>query len=113
MKSSTFLDKLSATLLLLSEKELSNATIILPNKRAKVFLLESLKNQMVGTAFAPNIISIEEFIQEMACLRTIDSIELLFEFYEVYQGITPKGPQFKILMKSIAICLIQKKYLRI
>ncbi len=91
MKSSTFLDKLSATLLLLSEKELSNATIILPNKRAKVFLLESLKNQMMGTAFAPNIISIEEFIQEMACLRTIDSIELLFEFYEVYQGITPKG----------------------
>ncbi|WP_396196674.1 PD-(D/E)XK nuclease family protein [Flavobacterium sp.] len=91
MKSSTFLDKLSATLLLLSEKELSNATIILPNKRAKVFLLESIKNQMVGTAFAPNIISIEEFIQEMACLRTIDSIELLFEFYEVYQGVTPKG----------------------
>jgi hypothetical protein len=91
MKSSTFLDKLSATLLLLSEKELSNATIILPNKRAKVFLLESLKNQMMGTAFAPNIISIEEFIQEMACLRTIDSIELLFEFYEVYQGVTPKG----------------------
>lgn len=91
MKSSTFLDKLSATLLLLSEKELSNATIILPNKRAKVFLLESLKNQMVSTAFAPNIISIEEFIQEMACLRTIDSIELLFEFYEVYQGVTPKG----------------------
>lgn len=91
MKSSTFLDKLSATLLLLSEKELSDATIILPNKRAKVFLLESLKNQMVGTAFAPNIISIEEFIQEMACLRTIDSIELLFEFYEVYQTVTPKG----------------------
>jgi hypothetical protein len=91
MKSITFLDKLSTTLLLLSEKELSNATIILPNKRAKVFLLESLKNQMMGTAFAPNIISIEEFIQEMACLRTIDSIELLFEFYEVYQGVTPKG----------------------
>jgi hypothetical protein len=91
MKSSTFLDKLSSTLLLLSERELSNVTIILPNKRAKVFLLESLKNQMLGTAFAPNIISIEEFIQEMACLRTIDSIELLFEFYEVYRAVTPEG----------------------
>ncbi len=93
MKSTTFLDKLCATLLTLSEKELSNVSIVLPNKRAKVFLLESLKNQLSGTAFAPNIISIEDFIQEIASLRSVDSIELLFEFYEVYQAITPKEQQ--------------------
>ena len=93
MKSTTFLDKLCTTLLSLSEKELSNVSIVLPNKRAKVFLLESLKNQLSGTAFAPNIISIEDFIQEIASLRSVDSIELLFEFYEVYQAITPKEQQ--------------------
>jgi hypothetical protein len=93
MKSSTFLDKLSSTLLQLSDDELSTATIILPNKRAKVFLLESLKNQLSGTAFAPNIISIEDFIQEMASLRTVDAIELLFEFYDVYQSLTAKEQQ--------------------
>jgi hypothetical protein len=93
MKSTTFLDKLCATLLTLSEKELSNVTIVLPNKRAKVFLLESLKNQLSGTAFAPNIISIENFIQDIASLRTVDSIELLFELYEVYQTVTPKVQQ--------------------
>ncbi len=93
MKSISFLDKLCATLLALSENELSNATIVLPNKRAKVFLLESLKSQLSGTSFAPNIISIEDFIQEMASLRAVDSIELLFELYEVYQTVTPKEQQ--------------------
>ena len=93
MKSSTFLDKLSSTLLQLSDDELSTATIVLPNKRAKVFLLESLKNQLSGTTFAPNIISIEDFIQEMASLRTVDAIELLFEFYDVYQSLTAKEQQ--------------------
>lgn len=93
MKSSTFLDKLSSTLLQLSDDELSTATIVLPNKRAKVFLLERLKNQLSRTTFAPNIISIEDFVQEMASLRTVDAIELLFEFYDVYQALTAKEQQ--------------------
>ena len=41
MKSTTFLDKLSTVLLAQPENELSSCTIVLPNKRAKVFLLES------------------------------------------------------------------------
>jgi hypothetical protein len=93
MNSITFLDKLSTTILAQPENELANYTIVLPNKRAKVFLLESLKNQLQGTTFAPSIISIEDFIQEMANLRAIDSIELLFEFYEVYLSVTEKSKQ--------------------
>jgi hypothetical protein len=93
MNSITFLDKLSTTILAQPEKELANYTIVLPNKRAKVFLLESLKKQLLGTTFAPSIISIEDFIQEMANLRAIDSIELLFEFYEVYLSVTDKAKQ--------------------
>jgi hypothetical protein len=93
MKQNTFLDKLSATILLQSDIELSNCLIVLPNKRAKVFLLESLKNQLETTSFAPTIISIEDFIQEISGLRTIDPIELLFEFYEVYLSVTDKAKQ--------------------
>jgi hypothetical protein len=93
MKSITFLDKLSTVLLAQPENELSSCTIILPNKRAKVFLLESIKKQLEGTAFAPTIISIEDFIQEISGLRSIDPIELLFEFYEVYLSVTEKSKQ--------------------
>ena len=93
MNSTTFLDKLSAIILSQSDIELSNCLIVLPNKRAKVFLLESLKNQLETTSFAPTIISIEDFIQEISGLRTIDPIELLFEFYEVYLSVTEKAKQ--------------------
>uniref|UniRef100_UPI004047D561 PD-(D/E)XK nuclease family protein n=2 Tax=Flavobacterium sp. TaxID=239 RepID=UPI004047D561 len=93
MISTTFLDKLSQTILSQSDIELSNCLIVLPNKRAKVFLLESLKNQLKTTSFAPSIISIEDFIQDISGLRTIDPIELLFEFYEVYLSVTEKSKQ--------------------
>ena len=76
MNSNTFLDKLSATILSQTDNQLSNCLIILPNKRAKVFLLESLKNQLETTSFAPTIISIEDFIQEISGLRTIDPIAI-------------------------------------
>ena len=93
MKQDTFLDKLSNTILSQSDIELTNCLIVLPNKRAKVFLLESLKNQLETTSFAPTIISIEDFIQEISGLRTVDPIELLFEFYEVYLSVTEKSKQ--------------------
>ncbi|WP_411377035.1 PD-(D/E)XK nuclease family protein [Flavobacterium psychrophilum] len=80
---------------LLSEKNtiLSETTIILPNKRAKIFLLEAFKKKLPHFTFAPEITSIEDFIQEIANIRSIDSIELLFEFYTVYLSVTAKEKQ--------------------
>jgi hypothetical protein len=67
--------------------------VVLPNKRAKVFLIEAMKNQVSTNILSPEIISIEEFIQDIASIRPIDPIELLFEFYEVYLTITEKQNQ--------------------
>lgn len=85
MNSNTFLYKLSAQIKEDFPESLNDLTIVLPNKRAKVFLLEHLKKQYKKPVFAPVIISIEDLIQEISGIRTIDSIELLFEFYQVYQ----------------------------
>lgn len=73
--------------------EMESLTIVLPNKRARVFLLEELKQTIQSNSFAPRIISIEDFIQEIASIRTLDSIELLFEFYSVYLSVTNKNEQ--------------------
>ncbi|ESU29848.1 hypothetical protein FLJC2902T_03260 [Flavobacterium limnosediminis JC2902] len=54
-----------------------------------MFLLEALKKRLDQTVFAPNIISIEDFIQDVAGVRSVDSVELLFEFYNVYLSVTP------------------------
>jgi len=64
------------------------------NKRAKIFLVEGLKRQVESNILSPEIISIEEFIQDIGRYsRAIDPIELLFEFYEVYLSITEKSNQ--------------------
>lgn len=89
----SFLNQLVNLLLKDNSENLSELTIILPNKRAKVFLLQELKNSVSSTIFAPEIISIEEFIQNIAGIRAIDTIELLFEFYDVYLSITEKSQQ--------------------
>jgi hypothetical protein len=93
MLNPTFLDKLSERIIADYGNELPGITIILPNKRARVFLLESLKKHISGTVFAPTITSIEDFVQEMAGIRSADPIELLFEFYNVYLGLTPADRQ--------------------
>ena len=93
MTNTSFLDKIAQVLLVEYSGKLSNTIVVLPNKRAKIFLIEALKNQVETNIFSPNIVSIEELIQDIASIRSIDSIELLFEFYEVYLSITEKSNQ--------------------
>ncbi len=88
-----FLDKIAKVIIEDYLGKLAETTIVLPNKRAKIFLVEALKKQIQNTVISPKIISIEEFIQHIASVRSIDSIELLFEFYEVYLSITEKKQQ--------------------
>ena len=95
MPKRTFLYQLAQEILITNSENFSELVIVLPNKRAKVFLLEELKNSLANTIFAPEIISIEDFIQDVAGIRSIDSVELLFEFYEVYLSITEKPEPFE------------------
>jgi hypothetical protein len=93
MTNTSFLDKIAEVLIGKYSKKLTNTIVVLPNKRAKIFLIEALKKQVSTNILSPEIISIEEFIQDIASIRNIDPIELLFEFYEVYLSITDKSTQ--------------------
>ncbi|POY39749.1 PD-(D/E)XK nuclease family protein [Flavobacterium alvei] len=93
MTNISFLDKIATVLIENYSGKLSNTIVVLPNKRAKIFLVEALKKQVSNNILSPEIISIEEFIQDIASIRNIDPIELLFEFYEVYLSITEKQHQ--------------------
>jgi len=93
MAETTFLDKIASTIIDGYNDKLSDLVVVLPNKRAKVFLIEALRNKTQNTIFAPQIISIEDFIQDIAGIRSVDSIELVFEFYEIYIEITDKEKQ--------------------
>lgn len=93
MNSSTFLGRLSAQIKQDFPDRMDNLVVVLPNKRAKIFLLEALKGHYSSSVFAPEIISIEELIQTISGVRSIDSVELLFEFYIVYKNIHSSDAQ--------------------
>jgi len=93
MSKPTFLHKLAQEILKSHSNTLLDLVVILPNKRAKVFLLAELKKTVSDNIFAPNIISIEDFIKDIAGIRSVDSVELLFEFYNVYLSVTEKDQQ--------------------
>ena len=104
----TFLDKIAQVIIRDYSDNLSNTVVILPNKRAKIFLIEALKNQIKNNIICPKIISIEDFIQEISAIRSIDSIELVFEFYEVYLKLTDvKSQQSFDLFANWAKMLLQ------
>ena len=93
MNTDTFLNKIAKELIKDFGNDLYKATIVLPNNRAKVFLLNAIKSNVSNSTFSPKIISIEHFIEEVAQLRKLDSINLLFEFYKVYKDVTNKDEQ--------------------
>jgi len=108
MIESTFLDQIAKVIIEDYSNDLSNTVVILPNKRAKIFLIEALKNQIEKNIICPKIISIEDFIQEISAIRSIDSIELVFEFYEVYLKLTDvKSQQSFDLFANWAKMLLQ------
>lgn len=74
--------------LLQRNQDLSEHIFILPSKRAGSFLLHELSGLNDSPIFAPKVISIEEFAEELAGVETIDNTSALFEFYDAYRKVT-------------------------
>ena len=69
--------------------DISKLTFVLPSKRAGAFLRKEISNLVEKPVFSPNILSIEEFTENVSQLKSIDSVTSLFEFYAVYKDCTP------------------------
>jgi len=86
----SFLYKVVSDVFLKVKKPMHQIIFVLPSQRACVFLKQELILQLSKASFLPKIISIENYIQELADIKQIDSIQLLFEFYAIYTKHTPK-----------------------
>ena len=93
MLNETYLDKLATRILEQYSSEFLNIVVVLPNKRARVFLIAAFQKQIKNNIFAPQITNIEDFVQDIADIRSIDPIEQLFEFYDVYLQLTAPEKQ--------------------
>ncbi|MDB2462827.1 PD-(D/E)XK nuclease family protein, partial [Algibacter sp.] len=68
----------------------SELTFVLPSKRAGLFLKHQLSEVVKKTIFAPEILSIEEFVEDLSQIKSTSNTELLFEFYSIYIQLTKK-----------------------
>jgi hypothetical protein len=96
MMNTSFLDQLAQRLIHDYAANFDQLVVVLPNKRAKLFLIAALQKQLSTTVFAPKISSIEDFVQELSGLYPADSITQLFEFYDVYCQLTSKPQSFEL-----------------
>lgn len=86
----TFLSNVISDVLSKRKMPISHLTFVSPSQRACVFLKNELIRQLTTETFLPQITSIENYIQELAEIKQIDTIQLLFEFYSIYKQNTDK-----------------------
>ncbi|WP_282030102.1 PD-(D/E)XK nuclease family protein [Winogradskyella eximia] len=64
--------------------KLEDLSFILPSKRAGVFLKHHLSTLIDQPVFSPQILSSEEFVEELSGLQKLPNTDLLFRLYEAY-----------------------------
>lgn len=87
----SFLQQLASHVLNKYKGQLNEVLLILPSRRAKIFLIEAFKQKVEGASWLPDILSMEDFIGEISSLHTPDQLDLIFEFYEVYKSLEGKN----------------------
>ncbi|MCB0399928.1 MAG: PD-(D/E)XK nuclease family protein [Winogradskyella sp.] len=75
------------------DNDIEELFFILPSKRAGVFLKHHLSRIIDSPIFAPHILSIEEFVEEMSGLKSLSNTDSLFQLYKAYAEVTPKDSQ--------------------
>src|SRR5690606_15639383 len=89
----SFLSEVSQAIYSKHHNNLSNVVLVLPSKRAATILRNEFLTTVNITCISPVIYSIEEFIEELANLKLVGNIQLLFEFYDLYKQLTPEDQQ--------------------
>jgi len=80
-----FLEQTAQHLITTYGDKISDVCIVLPNKRAGLFLKQHLSKLIDKPIWLPPIIGAEDLIEELADKEIIDNLTQLFELYEVYQ----------------------------
>ena len=72
-----------------------DVVFILPSQRAKVFAKQILKDK-ITVGFLPEILNIEQFINQISGIEKADNIQLLFHFYTIYKDIEKEPVSFDV-----------------
>ena len=67
--------------------DVSELCIVLPNRRAGLFLKTHFSKKLKKTFWSPEILATEDFVSLLAELEVADSTTLLFELYETVKQV--------------------------
>jgi len=90
----TFLAKTAQYLIDTYPNNLSDVCVVLPNKRAGLFLKQHLSKLIDKPIWLPEIIGTEELIEHLSDVEVIDNVTQLFELYNVYRDSTKEPETF-------------------
>jgi ATP-dependent helicase/nuclease subunit B len=95
-----FLEKIADRLLRKFPTSMEGIAVVLPSKRAIVFLKHYLSQKIDKPIFLPDCYSIEEFIEQLSGLQVLDNISLQFRLYQTYMQYPPqKADSFDDFLK--------------
>ncbi|WP_233268651.1 PD-(D/E)XK nuclease family protein [Cellulophaga sp. L1A9] len=80
--------------------DFTETIFILPSKRAGTFLKNTISKNLQKTIFAPDIYSIESFIEQISGLNYASSTEQLFTLYKSYLATSPEKDKDSFLSFS-------------
>ena len=86
-------------------KELSGVTIVVPGKRAGLFLRKALRENLNGSFFAPRILTLPSYFEWCTGQVTASRTLLLFRLYEAYSRLNSDRESFAQFLKWGAMCL--------
>ncbi len=81
----SFIQNLAKDIIQKHPADFEGVCMVFPSKRSGLFFKKELAKQKVQTFWAPEIITIDIFIESVSGLRVIDPLEQLFELFEVHK----------------------------
>ena len=91
----TFLEELAHTLYIQLGKDISNYTVIFPNRRAGLFFNRALRKLIDQPIWAPEAMAIEDFVRQKSDFAVPDQLSLVFSLHEVFQKHAPFKEDFE------------------
>ena len=80
----TFIEEVACSLYEKYGDDVSSLTLVLPSKRARLFLVEALSKVARRPLWEPNYTSIDELMCQLSELRKADKLRLVAELYKIY-----------------------------
>lgn len=89
----TFLDELAEELIEIHGSALKDVTVVLPSKRASLFLKKNLAKRLKTTFWAPQTLTFTDLVESYLEETILDTTSVAFELYEVYRSSRPENKE--------------------